>query len=74
MISRREVVTAGMLGTLSNAAMAAPEATESQNDAGRPRELRRLDGVPLLPARSVPVGGLQNPTVLRIDALHPVFK
>ena len=34
MISRREVVTAGVLGTLSNAAMAAPGAGETQGDAG----------------------------------------
>lgn len=34
MISRREVVTAGMLGTLSNAAMAAPE--EAQGPQGDP--------------------------------------
>lgn len=34
MISRREVVTAGMLGTLSNAAIAAPE--EAQRDQGDP--------------------------------------
>lgn len=33
MISRREVVTAGVLGTLSNAAMAAPEAAQSQSPA-----------------------------------------
>ena len=33
MISRREVVTAGVLGTLSNAAMAAPEAAQSQSAA-----------------------------------------
>jgi len=33
MISRRDVVTAGVLGTLSNAAMAAPEEAQSHTIA-----------------------------------------
>lgn len=50
MISRREVVTAGVLGTLSNAAMAAPdEAQGRQDDAGVQNQLgeirKALDGI-----------------------------
>lgn len=45
MISRREVVTAGMLGTLSNAAIAAPEEALSQNDVGMQRELGQIQKV-----------------------------
>ena len=43
MISRRDVVTAGVLGTLSNAAMAAPEeAQTSQGDAGVQANLSQI--------------------------------
>ncbi len=47
MISRREVVTAGVLGTLSNAAMAAPEETQgsSQGDQGAERQLAQIQKV-----------------------------
>ena len=46
MISRREVVTAGVLGTLSNAAMAAPEeASLSQSDAGVQMQLGQIQKV-----------------------------
>jgi hypothetical protein len=45
MISRREVVTAGMLGTLSNAAFAAPdEAQSSQGDVGVQTNLSQIRG------------------------------
>jgi hypothetical protein len=46
MISRREVVTAGMLGTLSNAAMAAPAEPQgpqgSQDNAGMQTQLGEI--------------------------------
>ena len=43
MISRREVVTAGVLGTLSNAAMAAPDEAQSrQDDAGMQASLGQI--------------------------------
>ena len=45
MISRREVVTAGVLGTLSNAAMAAPEEALSQNDAAVQTQLGQIQKV-----------------------------
>ena len=45
MISRREVVTAGMLGTLSNAAMAAPgQAQSNRGDAGMEVNLSEIRG------------------------------
>ena len=45
MISRREVVTAGVLGTLSNAAMAAPEMAQSgQGDVGVQTNLGQIRG------------------------------
>ena len=45
MISRREVVTAGVLGTLSNAAMAAPgEAQSGQGDVGVQTNLSQIRG------------------------------
>ena len=46
MISRREVVTAGVLGTLSNAAMAAPEeAQREQGDPGVQTQLGQIQKV-----------------------------
>ena len=46
MISRREVVTAGVLGTLSNAAMAAPvEAQSGQGDIGVQTQLGQIQKV-----------------------------
>ena len=43
MISRREIVTAGVLGTLSNAAMAAPEEAQSgQGDVGVQNNLNQI--------------------------------
>ena len=46
MISRREVVTAGVLGTLSNAAMAAPAESQrsqgSQDDSGMQTQLGEI--------------------------------
>ena len=45
MISRREVVTAGVLGTLSNAAMAAPAAADSQGDAAVQAALAQIQKV-----------------------------
>ena len=45
MISRREVVTAGVLATLSNAAMASPDGAESQSDAGVQMQLGQIQKV-----------------------------
>ena len=62
MISRREVVTAGMLGTLSNAAMAAPEESQSssQGDQGAERQLGQIQKV-LSNLNSTVDSGLRGP-------------
>ena len=64
MISRREVVTAGMLGTLSNAAMAAPEASQSssQGDPGVERQLGQIQKV-LSNLNSTVDSGLRGPSL-----------
>ena len=61
MISRREVVTAGMLGTLSNSAMAASaEPQGSQGDQGVERQLGQMQKV-LSNLNSTVDSGLRGP-------------
>jgi hypothetical protein len=63
MISRREVVTAGVLGTLSNAAMAAPEeAQRDQGDPGVQTQLGQIQKV-LSNLNSTVDSGLRGPTL-----------
>ena len=64
MISRREVVTAGMLGTLSNAAMAAPDESQSssQGDPGVERQLGQIQKV-LSNLNSTVDSGLRGPSL-----------
>jgi hypothetical protein len=63
MISRREVVTAGVLGTLSNAAMAAPaEGQSSQGDPGVVPQLSQIQKV-LSNINSSLDSGLRGPSL-----------